>query len=73
MGDSHHVNGNGRASLLASVSDKLIRALPPAFLLLVIMNICFLGVAAYVFQHNTTVRNEMIQRIIESCLTREPR
>jgi hypothetical protein len=64
-------NGNGRAGILASVSEKLIRALPPAFLLLVIMNICFLGVAAYVFQHNTEVRNAMIQRIIESCLQRD--
>jgi hypothetical protein len=60
-------NGTG---LLASVSEKLIRALPPAFLLLVLLNIVFLGVAAWVFQHNTTVRNAMIQRIIESCLQR---
>lgn len=58
-------NGKG---LLAGVSEKLIRALPPAFLLLVILNIVFLGVAAWVFQHNTAVRNQMIQRIIESCL-----
>jgi hypothetical protein len=53
------------------VSEKLIRALPPAFLLLVIMNIAFLGVAAYVFQHNTEVRNVMITRIIESCLKQQ--
>jgi hypothetical protein len=59
-------NGSG---LLASVSEKLIRALPPAFLLLVLLNIVFLGVAAWVFQHNTAVRNAMIQRIVESCLT----
>jgi hypothetical protein len=57
--------------LLAGISDKLIRALPPAFLLLVIMNIAFLGVAAYVFQHNTDVRNVMITRIIESCLKQQ--
>jgi hypothetical protein len=37
----------------------------------VIINIVFLGVASYVFQHNTTARNEMIQRIIESCLKKE--
>ena len=54
--------------VLAALSDKLIRALPPAFLLLVLLNIVFLGVASYVFQHNTSARNEMIQRIIESCL-----
>jgi len=57
--------------LLAGVSNKLISALPPAFLLLVVLNIVFLGVASYVFQHNTQARNEMIQRIIESCLNKE--
>jgi hypothetical protein len=57
--------------LLAGVSNKLISALPPAFLLLVVLNIVFLGVASYVFQHNTAARNEMIQRIIESCLNKK--
>jgi hypothetical protein len=62
------VNGNGRHGLLASVSEKLIRALPPAFLLLVLLNIVFLGVAAYTFQHNTELRNAMITKIIDTCL-----
>jgi len=54
--------------MLASLSDKLIRALPPAFLLLVLLNIVFLGVASYIFQHNTELRNDMITKIIDSCL-----
>jgi hypothetical protein len=62
-------NGTG---LLASVSEKLIRALPPAFLLLVLLNIVFLGVAAYTFQHNTELRNAMITKIIDSCLDKRP-
>jgi hypothetical protein len=57
--------------LIANVSEKLIRALPPAFLLLVLLNIVFLGVAAWSFQHNTELRNAMITKIIESCLTRK--
>jgi cbb3-type cytochrome oxidase subunit 3 len=65
-------NGNGRHGIIDRMSERLVRALPPAFLLLVLLNIAFLGVVAWVFQHNTTVRNEMIQRIIESCLTRPP-
>lgn len=65
-------NGNGKAGMLASVSEKLIRALPPAFLLLVLLNIAFLGVATWTFSHNTEVRNVMLTKIIESCLTREP-
>lgn len=65
-------NGNGRhGGILAQLPDKLIKALPPAFLLLVLMNCAFLGVAAWVFSHNTDIRNQMIQRIIESCLQRD--
>lgn len=55
-------------SVLVSISERLIRALPPAFLLLVLLNIVFLGVASWVFQHNTAVRNAMLTKIIESCL-----
>jgi len=54
--------------LLASVSEKLIKALPPAFLLLVLLNIVFLGVAAWVFQHNTATRNAMLTKIVDACL-----
>jgi hypothetical protein len=65
-------DSNGKVGAIAAVSEKLIRALPPAFLLLVILNVVFLGVAAWTFQHNTEVRNQMIQRIIEGCLTNRP-
>jgi hypothetical protein len=61
-----HANG-----LLASVSEKLIRALPPAFLVLTLLNIAFIGMAAYVFQHNTEQRNTLLTKIIESCLTQQ--
>ena len=67
--ESHaHRNGNGKGGLLAGISEKLIRALPPAFLLLVILNCVFLAVASYVFQHNTSARNELLTRIIDKCL-----
>ena len=56
------------SGIIASVSEKLIRALPPAFLLLVLLNIAFLGLASWVFSHNTEVRNVMLTKIIESCL-----
>jgi len=57
--------------MLVGLSDRLIRALPPAFLLLVVLNIVFLGVASYVFAHNTEVRNTMISKIIDSCLQKQ--
>lgn len=58
-------------TILAGLSDRLIRALPPAFLLLVILNIVFLGVASYVFAHNTEVRNTMITKILDTCLQKQ--
>jgi hypothetical protein len=58
-------------TLLIGMSDRLIRALPPAFLLLVILNIVFLGVASYVFAHNTEVRNTMITKILDTCLQKQ--
>lgn len=66
-------NGNGSkpttaAGMLSSLSEKLVAALPPAFLLLVLLNIVFLGVASYVFAHNTNVRNAMLTKIIDACL-----
>ena len=54
--------------MLVSVSEKLIRALPPAMLLLVAFNVLTLGAMLYVVQHNMTARNAMIQQIVESCL-----
>ena len=66
--ESRH-NGNGRHGLLAGVSEKLIRALPPAFLLLVLLNIAFLGSTMWVVQHNADQRNAMLTKIVEGCLT----
>jgi hypothetical protein len=53
---------------LASLSDRLIRVLPPAFLLLVVMNCMFLGVVAWVFDHNADARNVMLTKIVDACL-----
>ena len=65
-------NGNDRpqttVGALSSLSEKLVSALPPALTFLIILNIVFLAVAAYVFQHNTQLRNDMITRIIDKCL-----
>jgi hypothetical protein len=58
-------------SVLMGISDRLIRALPPAFLLLVVLNIVFLGVASYVFAHNTEVRNTMIAKVLDTCLRKQ--
>ena len=60
---------------MVAISDRLIKVLPPAFLLLVIMNCLFLGVIAWVFDHNAATRNALLTKIVERCLVqqREPR
>jgi hypothetical protein len=65
-------SGNGKPTTtvgaLSSLSEKLVSALPPALTFLIILNILFMGVAAWVFQHNTEIRNVMITKIIDTCL-----
>ena len=67
-------NGDGRhrhptpSSLLASVSERLIAALPPAFLIIAILNVLFLGGAAWMFSVNIEARNVMLTKVIDACL-----
>jgi hypothetical protein len=67
---SEHANGNGRstATILATVPERLIKALPAGFVVLIVLNICFLGVASYSFSHNTEARNAMLTKILDKCL-----
>ena len=54
--------------VLVAISERLLRILPPAFVLLIILNVLFLGVIAWVFDHNADVRNAMLTKIIDRCL-----
>jgi hypothetical protein len=60
-----HTPNNG---LLVSVSEKLLRVLPPAFIALLLVNILFIGVIAWVFDHNAETRNALLTKIIDRCL-----
>lgn len=64
-GSSSDVSGGG---VLASISEKVIRALPPAFLLLVLLNIGFLGVMAWLYEHNSETRGVLLTKIVDACL-----
>jgi len=63
---------SANAGVLVSISERLIRVLPPAFLLLVIMNCLFLGIMAWVFDHNADIRNAMLSKIVDRCLLQVP-
>ncbi len=58
---------NGERALVG-LSDRLIRVLPPAMLVLVIFNVLFLGLLVYLVQHNADARNALLAQILTSCL-----
>jgi len=60
-----------RSGVLLSVSEKLLRVLPPAFIALLLVNIMFIGVIAWIFDHAAENRNALLTRIVEACLTRQ--
>ena len=64
--ESQH--SNGKHGLLAGVSEKLIRVLPPAMVVLVLLNIAFLGTTMWLVQHNADVRNVLLTKIVDKCL-----
>jgi hypothetical protein len=71
---SRNGNGNGRKDdrVLVAIGDRLIRVLPPAFLLLIVINILFLGTLLWVVNHNLDARNVMLTRIVDRCLQTPP-
>ena len=66
-------NGNGRHGLIGRISDKLIFVLPPAFLLLVIINIIFLGFVVWFINNNAEQRNALLTEIVRKCLLQQER
>jgi hypothetical protein len=56
--------------LLAGISERLIRVLPPAFLLMIILNVVFLGVFFWLYEHNVEARTQLLTKIVEKCLLR---
>lgn len=72
-------DGNGRPTptttigALSSLSEKIVGALPPTMVFLIILNIVFLGVATWVFSQNTEARNVMLTKIIDTCLVKPDR
>lgn len=65
---SEHPPPTDQGGTLVRISERLIRVLPPAFLLLIVMNILFLGALAWVVDHNAEARNALLTRIVEKCL-----
>jgi len=56
--------------LLAGISERLIRVLPPAFLLLLILNALFMTAFWWMYEHNVEARTDLLSKIVEKCLLR---
>jgi hypothetical protein len=64
-------HGNGRNGGLwgavSRVGQLLIGSLPPAFLVLVLLNLVFLAQVLWFVDHNLEARNELINKMVDRC------
>jgi hypothetical protein len=58
----------GAVGALAEVSTRLITVLPPAFLLLVIINIVFGGLMVWFINNQATQRAQLVGDLVHRCL-----
>jgi hypothetical protein len=54
---------------LAALGERLVSVLPPAFLVLLVLNAGFLYAILVLVQNNADQRNAMLTKIVEGCLT----
>lgn len=61
---------NGRnGGFLKMLTDRVVNALPPGFLLLLLMNVGFLVAILRVVQGSSDQRNALLTKIVENCLS----
>lgn len=57
----------GLTGLAASIGNGLISALPPAFLMLCVINLAFLGIILWFIEHQLDQRTLMVNKILDHC------
>jgi hypothetical protein len=58
----------GALGALTDLGNKLIGALPPAFLMLVVMNACFLGMVLWFLNHQADQRTALVTKLVDRCM-----
>ena len=53
--------------LAARVGDQLVTTLPPAFLLLILINVAFLGLTMWFLEGEIGAKSALIDKIIDRC------
>jgi len=54
---------------LARTGDKLIATLPPAFIMLVLINAAFLGMVLWFINNGQDARTQMVDKLLDRCMT----
>jgi hypothetical protein len=66
-------NGNGKpttaAGMLSSLSEKVVSALPPQFLALVIVNVLFLGALFWFVDARAKHTADVLNQLLQACLS----
>lgn len=52
----------------SKLGQALIGALPPAFLLLCLINLAFLGIVMWFLEHQVDSRTEMVGKLMDRCM-----
>jgi hypothetical protein len=64
-------DGNENGGVVGAASrlgQSVVSALPPAFLLLVIVNMMFIGIMFWFLERQQSERNAMIGKFVDRCL-----
>lgn len=59
----------GSVGAITDLGNKLISALPPAFVMLLVMNVCFLGMVLWFLNHQSDQRNATVNLLLDRCMS----
>jgi hypothetical protein len=59
---------NGRSGWIGAITDRLIAALPPSFLLLCLVNVAFIALVLRFIDHETDQKTTLMNRVLDSCI-----
>lgn len=65
--DPPQSNG-GLVGAATRLGQSLITALPPAFLLLVLINVAFLAMVMYFIDHQLSQRTRLVNTLVDKCM-----
>jgi len=59
---------DGAIGALSDLGARLVSALPPAFLLLVLLNVAFLGIVLWFLDSQLNQRTKLVNELVNRCL-----